>query len=75
MEVLGCCETALSSMKEKKADGNLLMPKDGFPKAVPLLLFFWKRLNAHKTLPPPPPPQLWCIVLSVFGTGYTNAII
>lgn len=35
--------------KRKKADGNILMPKGGFPKAVPLLLFFWKRLNAHKT--------------------------
>lgn len=47
--------------KRKQADGNLLTPKDGLPKAVPWILFFHKRWNAHKMQKLFPP--LWCIVL------------
>lgn len=47
--------------KRKHADGNLLMPKDGFTKAVPWILFFWKRWSTHKMQKYFPP--LWCIVL------------
>lgn len=49
MEVLESCEFAcLPWKKRKQADGNLLIPEDGFPKAVPWILFFWKRRDENK---------------------------
>lgn len=34
--------------KRKKTDGNLLLPKDSFSKAVPWILFFWEKQKEQK---------------------------
>lgn len=34
--------------KRRKTDGNLLLPKDCFPKAVPWILFFWEKQKEIK---------------------------